>query len=110
MAGPAEVFHLAEYLSDEMIERGWTSQDVALRMTNGREYGVNLLCVELVLAINDDGLRIDDETFAGLASAFDVSEALFRALDANWRRWPDRRSKFEAPELLFAGGEFPKAH
>lgn len=109
MAGPAEVFHLAEYLSDEMIERGWTSQDVAMRMANGREYGINMFCLELVLAVDDDDLRIDDETFAGLAAAFDVSEALFRNLDANWRRWPDRRSKFEVPESLFAG-EFPKAN
>lgn len=108
MTGPAEVFHLAEFLSEEMIERGWTSRDVALRMANGREYGVNLLCVEFLLAVDDDGLRIDDETFAGLARAFDVSEALFRNLDANWRRWPDRRSKFEAPESLFSG-EFPKS-
>jgi hypothetical protein len=110
MAGPAEVFPLAEYLSDEMIERGWTSADVAMRMANGREYGINILCVELLLAIDDEDLKIDDETFSGLAAAFGVSEAMFRSLDANWRRWPDRRSRFEAPEHLFAGGEFPKHH
>ena len=34
---PVEVFPLAEYLVDEMRERGWRTSDVALRMPG--EYG-----------------------------------------------------------------------
>ena len=101
---PAEVFSLAETLSDEMLERGWKSSDVAARMATGRDPRIDQLCVEFVLACPDeDGLIIDAETFDGLARAFDVNAAFFRNIDAMWRKWPDRRSRFEAPEHLFDG-------
>lgn len=102
MGGPAEVFHLAEYIVEEMQERGWKTGDVALRM--GRDYAVDLFSIELVLAVDDDDLVIDDDTFAGLARAFGVSEAMLRNLDHSWRQWPQRRSKFSAPEDVFTSG------
>lgn len=108
MAGPAEVFPLAEYVVEELQHRGWKTGDAALRM--GREYGTDLFCLELLIAVDDPDLIIDDGTFAGLARAFDVSETMLRNLDATWRQWPDRRSKFEAPEEIFTGGTTPPVH
>ncbi len=106
--GPAEVFPLAEYLVEEMQERGWKTGDLALRMPG--EYGLNLFCLEVMLAVSDDRLLIDDSTFAGLSAALDVSEEMLRNLDEAWRQWPDRRSEFAAPEEIFTGGTAPPVH
>lgn len=98
---PAEVFCLAEFLCDEMIARGWTTDDVGTRMNTLRGPYMNIAVVDLLMAVQKDGLLIDDETFAGLASAFDVSETCLRNLDATWRKWPDRRSPFSPPESIY---------
>ena len=100
---PAEVFSLAEMLCDEMTARGWTTDDVALRMGGRTADAIarDVLVVALLISVQKDGLLIGDGTFAGLARAFDVSEEYLRNIDAGWRRWPDRRSPFEAPEALF---------
>lgn len=100
---PAHVFSLAETLCDEMQARGWTTSDVAARMGGERQYAMSKFVVDLVLAVSPtkDRLIVDDETFEGLARAFDVSEQFFRNIDAAWRAWPHRRSPFEAPESLF---------
>lgn len=107
---PAEVFPLAEYLVEEMEVRGWKSADVGMRMGNARGYEMDAFCFELVLANDDDRCSIDDETFAGMARAFDVSEALLRNLDAVWRKHQDRRAPFEVPDAFFNAGSFPASH
>ena len=103
MTTPAEVFCLANFLCDEMEERGWTTVDVALRMAQatGREYGIEKLIIDMALAVQEDGLLYDDTTIAGLAAAFGVSPQFFRNLDAVWRAHPDRRVPFTAPEEIF---------
>ena len=98
---PAQVWPLASYLAEEMKERGWDSVDVAHRMENRRRLDCNLMCLQLILAVQDDGLLIDDETFYGLAKAFGVDEKFFRNLDATWRKFPSRRVKFTCSEDLF---------
>lgn len=103
-----QVFPLAEYVCDEMLERGWKTGDVAIRMPG--DYATNLFCVELLLAVQDDGMKINDEIFDGLATALDVSEPLLRKLHDIWQKSPDRRTTFVAPEAIFTGGEFPKPH
>jgi len=108
MSGPAEVFRLAEYLVDEMRERGWKTGDAARRM--GRDYATDLFCLELLLAVDDETLIIDDDTFSGMARAFDVSETMLRNLHASWHQWPDRRAKFVPPENIFTGGTTPHVH
>ena len=100
---PAEVWPLASYLAEEMKERGWDSWDVATRMNTGRQFAVDLFCVEATLCIEDDGLIIDDATFNGLALAFGVDTRFFRNLDAIWRKHPDRRVIFECPDALLHG-------
>lgn len=105
MTGPVEVFRLAEYLVEELQERGWKTGDLALRMPG--DYGLNLLCVEMLLAVDDDSLRIDDETFERMAVALDVNADMLRNLDRVWRDWPDRRSKYDAPNDIFTGGTTP---
>ncbi len=100
---PAMVFPLAEHLCDEMEARGWTTPDVAMRMggTTRDEIKEDLLALNLLMAVQDDNLRVDDATLRKLAAAFDVSEQLFRNLDETWRRWPQRRSEFAPPESIY---------
>ena len=96
---PAEVFPLAQYLCEEMEARGWTTADVAARMDG--DDAENQMLVDLILVVHKDGLTIDGKTFDALAKAFGVSALVFKRLDAGWRRWPDRRSSFTAPDSLF---------
>jgi hypothetical protein len=96
---PAAVSPLAEYLCDEMQARGWTTDDAGSRM--GGDISLNILMVSLIISVQDDRLIIDDKTFDGLATAFDVDPDLFRNLDAAWRRHPDRRTSFTPPESVF---------
>lgn len=99
---PAQVFHLAEFLSDEIEAREWTTTDVAIRMGGTEdEVARNLLVIDLIMCVHKDGLLISDKSFSGLARAFDISEQFFRNLDAQWRRWPDRRADFTPPESIF---------
>jgi len=99
---PAEVFCLAELISDELIARGWTTEDVALRMSaTPEEMQKNLLTLDLLMCVQRDGLLIGDQMFNGLTRVFDVDPMFFRNIDAQWRKHPDRRSPFTPPETIF---------
>ena len=100
---PAQVWPLASYIAEEMEARGWTTDDLALRMGEhtAEGVGVDMLTAMLLLSVQDDKLLVGDEMFAKLSVAFDVDEMYFRNLDAVWRNNPDRRAAFEAPESLF---------
>lgn len=101
MQSPADVFCLAEHLCEEMQARGWRTEDVAARMGTPSGAAMDLFCLDLVMAVQDDGLIIDEEFFGGLARAFDVSAEFFRNLHEGWKRHPDRRSPFKCPEEIF---------
>jgi hypothetical protein len=99
---PAEVFCLAELLSDEMIARGWTTDDVAARMGGDEEqFTRDLLALNLIMCVHKDSLLIGDRLFDALTRAFDVDQMFFRNIDAEWRKHPDRRSPFSPPEAIF---------
>lgn len=97
---PAEVFPLAELLGDEMLARGWTTDDVALRM--GGDVARNMLMVMLLLSVQREGLTINGATFDQLADVFGVDPMFFRNIDSAWRNAPaDRRQAYSPPEELF---------
>jgi hypothetical protein len=100
---PAAVFCLAEHLCDEMLARGWKTQDVAMRMGGTvDDMARNLLALDLIMCVHKDKLLIGDRLFAGLARAFDVPEELFRNLDKAWRDAPaETRQPFDPPESIF---------
>lgn len=99
---PAEVFCLAEILSDELIARGWTTTDVALRMGGTAEdVAKNLLAIDLLMCVQRDSLLVGDRLFDGLTRVFDVDPDFFRNIDAAWRKHPDRRNDFTPPEKIF---------
>ena len=98
---PAQVFHIAEYLCEEILARGWTTADVGRRMKTSRSAEVDILIVDMLLCVHEDGLLLDDETCDGLGRAFGVNPTFFRNLDTIWRKWPDRRASFTPPESVF---------
>jgi hypothetical protein len=101
---PAEVWPLAAFLVEEMEARGWRSIDVAMRMgaTNVDGLARNLLALDLLLCVQNDGLLVGDRMFGNLARAFDVSEDYFRNLDAAWRNAPpESHVEWKCPETMF---------
>lgn len=103
---PAEVFCLAEFLCDELIARDWTTAHAAVSGGGTNEQiAMNQFKLDLLLCVQEEKLLIDDDTFAFLARAFDVSEQFFRNLDAAWRKSPQRRVPFQAPESVFPDKE-----
>jgi hypothetical protein len=97
---PAQVFSLSEYLCEEILARDWTTDDVAVRM--GGDPAIDLFVVDTIISVPEEQLIINDDTFKGLARAFGVSEEFFRNIHAEWNRWPDRRSPFNAPDAVFS--------
>lgn len=84
---PAEVFPLGDYIEEELAARGWSVEELAHRMGGGRDYGINLLCAQMTIAVHDANLLLDRETAEGFARAFDVSPEMFINLDAAWRKY-----------------------
>ena len=98
----AHAFSLAECLSDEMIERGWTTEDVVRHMNTGRDPAMDLFCLDLLMCVQDDRILINSVTFDGLTRAFGVDPDFFRNMDAAWRRAPkEAREPFNPPEQIF---------
>lgn len=94
-----EVYSLADYLSEELEARGWTTSDLAFRMPG--DYVRNKLKADLFLAVQSDGLLLDDGTCAAFADALGVSPELLRNLDTLWREHSDIRVPFTPPESVF---------
>jgi plasmid maintenance system antidote protein VapI len=98
---PAEVFCIQLYLADEMAERGWKTEDVAARMKTSRGAAMDLLCIDIIMCIPDEKLRIEDDFFDGLGRAFDVSPEMFKNMHATWLAHPTKRVPFDVPDDLF---------
>lgn len=100
---PAEVFPLAELLGEEMEARGWTTDDVAVRMGGSEaQIAKNMLIVMLLLSVQKVSMEIGDDTLAALTRAFDVDSEFFWNIDNAWRRAPvETRRFYSPPEKLF---------
>ena len=98
---PAEVFCLAEHLYDEMVARGWKTEDAAVRMQTKRGAALDLFFLDIIMCVPDEKLIIDDDVFEGLGRAFGMPPQFFKNLHADWSKYPDRRSKFEVPDEIF---------
>ena len=74
--------HVGEYIKEELSARDWPIEELAIRMGGG--YGKNLLCVKLIIAVQNKNLRLDNETVNGLSRAFGVSPEIFTNLETAW--------------------------
>lgn len=75
---PAETFHPAEFIADELAARNWTSADAAIRMPG--DIAINMLALDLYLAIRNPNLRLGDLA-EKLGVAFGVSPKFFANLE-----------------------------
>jgi len=81
----AEAFPVGYFVRDEMVARGWSSTVLALRM--GGDVVKNELVVDMLLAVHDPNLILDETAAAGLARAFGTSKDYWLNLDRAWREW-----------------------
>lgn len=79
----AEVFHPAEFLSDELEDRGWSVADLAARLPG--EYGVNHLAIEMYLTCGpkEPDLRMG-EMAVGISRALGCDPDFFSDLETAW--------------------------
>lgn len=83
---PAETFPPGLFITEEITARGWTTADLAARM--GGDAALNQCKVDLLIAVPDKRLEMDEATAFGLARAFGTSPRLFINLDRAWRGLP----------------------
>lgn len=79
---PAQVWPVSSFVIEEMEARDWTIDDLH------RELGgdpVTCCAVDLLLAVDDKNLILDEETAQSLGRAFNVSGRYFINLDRIWR-------------------------
>lgn len=77
--------HPADVIREEMKERRWSIEDLALHMGPESEYGCNYVTVEVLFALRGDRhVRIGADTCAALARAFEVDPDFFTNLEAAW--------------------------
>lgn len=83
------VMHLlspGNFIAEELDARGWSTTDLAARM--GGDPAIDRLTVDMLIAVEDRKMVLDEKTAFGLARAFDVSPQFFVNLDRLWRGLP----------------------
>lgn len=96
---PAEVRPFGHFVYEELRARGWSLQHLAAKMSDdGIQFAVNCMTLNLLMAVQEDGLMVGDELFADLSIALGLSEQMLRNYDAAWRDNPTSRTAWECPE------------
>ena len=80
---PAEAFPLSDFLQEEMDERGWTLEDVVIRM--GGNYEKDFLTLLLVMNIHEKNVFLGETSAKSLGKAFDMDPEYFLKIDETWR-------------------------
>ena len=95
---PGDYF-VGSFLQEEMDARGWRTGDVAIRMphTSPREWAINYLAVDLLLAVPESGAAIDAALAADLGRAFGLSPEFFLNIS---RFCTEYRAMLKAAALL----------
>ncbi len=86
---PADGFPVGSYLKEELEARGWSLEQLALRMA-AKDIEIWQLTVELMIAVADGEptrLKIDEETANRLGLAFDVSPEYWINLNNAYNEW-----------------------
>lgn len=80
---PIQAFSTWEYLADEIEARGWTVEEMAVRM--GGDASINLCAIELI-RLEDPNIFLGQEMAEGIAKAFGTSADLWLRLDKTCRK------------------------
>ncbi len=86
---PAEVFPPGEYIEDEIEARGWTEEDLAMRMCDGTDYDYSLclFIVQMTIEIHEykgHAPTMGQGMHEKLGKAFGTSAELWRNLETRW--------------------------
>jgi plasmid maintenance system antidote protein VapI len=99
---PAECFHPSVFIKEEMEARGWSMDDLALRMAEGdvRKFGVERLALDIYFEVGptEPNLIIGDDSARMLAAVFDVNPEFFLNLQKSWREWFNDRAIAKAEQ------------
>jgi hypothetical protein len=86
---PAECFHPSEFIQDELDARGWTLDDLAMRLADGNpeRFGIERLGLDFYFEVGpiEPDLRLGDDAARKIAVIFDgVSSDCFINLERSW--------------------------
>lgn len=83
-SAPAEVFHVMDFIYDELDARGWNLDALALRMGGDAER--NLLALE-IMDTREPDVMLGDDAAEMIGKAFGTGAKLWLNLDATWRKF-----------------------
>ena len=88
MAQPAESFHLAEHIQEELEARGWSLDDLAFRMCgiDPKEWAVTRLAIEMFMEVREANMGLGDNMAQQLSKAFGPSPEFFLNMHEAWRK------------------------
>jgi len=81
---PAECFHIADMIQDELDAREWGLEDLAAEMDGN--FGNNLLALQTIWSVHDVGLLLGDYG-KSISKALGLDIDLVDNLDRAWREW-----------------------
>lgn len=96
---PAEAFHPAEVVEDEMRARGWSRDELARRMcriVTPYDFGVMRLALDLYLEIRTPDAILGDMA-EDFARAFGIDADVWVRLDHAWRSHPSTQKASAGP-------------
>lgn len=103
----AEAFHPSELIRDELTARGWTLDDLALRMAEGdrEEFGIDRLALDFYFDMGPDepSLRLGDHQARMIAAVFGVDADFFINLERAWLAWVEKRASLNSHKRGGAG-------
>ena len=86
---PAEAFHLADLIQEEMAERKWSIDDLVMNMGphfTEKDWAVCQLSWEMFFAVRGPNIVLGDVMAQQLADAFDVDPQFFTNYHEAWRK------------------------
>ena len=93
---PAEVFHVMDFINEELEARGWNLDALALRM--GGDASRNLLALQILDSVREPGVLLGEESAAMIGKAFGTGAKLWLNLDNTWQRYAKARAALAAAQ------------
>lgn len=88
---PAECFHPSELIRDEIEARGWSLDDLAMRMAgrDREQFGIQRLALDFYFDVGptEPDLRMGEDSARMMAAVFDVDTDYFINLERAWLAW-----------------------
>ena len=91
---PCNPPHVMDAINDELAERGWSLEELAVRMVCSRKrVGIELLALQMLDAVREPNVVLSQEQADDLGEALGVSPQFFLNMHEGWRRWAKDREE-----------------